>query len=276
MYSSTQGSWPDWRIDRIHAVTSTHGALALVSAQCVDARPTSIEALSGAAAWHPDGAPGLVVSADASLGVRVDGRLVDGEEFVDASRPDGGPVIECGPYLLDVFSLDRIDYELRVYRSGAPGLRSFRGIETYPYDESWVTIGEISPSGGGEAVPWSFTRAADSGRTKIVPFTVTVDVMGSPYELLPFEDGDDVVLVVADATTGEESSPQGRFLRLARPAAGEPSVLDFNYLYIPPCAFSDAFSCPLPPLRNEIAAPIRAGEKRVLWTTEAPGPLSGR
>jgi uncharacterized protein (DUF1684 family) len=39
-------------------------------------------------------------------------------------------------------------------------------------------------------------------------------------------------------------------------------LLDFNTAYNPFCAYSENFSCPLPPAENYLPVPIRAGEKR--------------
>jgi uncharacterized protein (DUF1684 family) len=36
--------------------------------------------------------------------------------------------------------------------------------------------------------------------------------------------------------------------------------LDFNYAYNPSCAYDDRWACPLAPLENRLAEPIRAGE----------------
>jgi uncharacterized protein (DUF1684 family) len=36
--------------------------------------------------------------------------------------------------------------------------------------------------------------------------------------------------------------------------------VDFNLAYNPYCAYSDAFSCPLPPPENWLRVPVRAGE----------------
>jgi uncharacterized protein len=36
--------------------------------------------------------------------------------------------------------------------------------------------------------------------------------------------------------------------------------LDFNYAYNPSCAYDDRWACPLAPLENRVATPIRAGE----------------
>ncbi|UFS57954.1 DUF1684 domain-containing protein [Subtercola endophyticus] len=47
------------------------------------------------------------------------------------------------------------------------------------------------------------------------------------------------------------------------PAAGT-VTLDFNRAYLPPCAFSYHFNCPMPPAQNRLTVPITAGEKNVL------------
>ena len=37
--------------------------------------------------------------------------------------------------------------------------------------------------------------------------------------------------------------------------------LDFNFAYAPFCAYSPAYSCPLPPVENRLAVAITAGER---------------
>jgi uncharacterized protein len=37
-------------------------------------------------------------------------------------------------------------------------------------------------------------------------------------------------------------------------------TLDFNFAYNPFCAYSDAWSCPIPPLENWLKVAIHAGE----------------
>jgi uncharacterized protein (DUF1684 family) len=43
--------------------------------------------------------------------------------------------------------------------------------------------------------------------------------------------------------------------------SGDEVVLDFNLAYSPFCAFSDTFSCPLPPEENWLETTVEAGEK---------------
>jgi uncharacterized protein len=63
-----------------------------------------------------------------------------------------------------------------------------------------------------------------------------------------------------DATSADETYGAGRYLELEEVGAGA-FLADFNLAYNPYCAYSEEYSCPIPPAENRIAVPIRAGEK---------------
>jgi uncharacterized protein (DUF1684 family) len=63
-----------------------------------------------------------------------------------------------------------------------------------------------------------------------------------------------------DATSGSETYGAGRYLEL-RPLDENTFIVDFNLAYNPYCAYSENYSCPIPPAENRINVPIRAGEK---------------
>lgn len=62
-----------------------------------------------------------------------------------------------------------------------------------------------------------------------------------------------------DATSGKTTYGSGRYLE----AELEHGLvqLDFNLAYNPYCAYSDGWSCPIPPSENWLQIPIEAGEK---------------
>ncbi|GAA4417611.1 DUF1684 domain-containing protein [Nibrella viscosa] len=72
------------------------------------------------------------------------------------------------------------------------------------------------------------------------------------YLFLPFK----------DATNGSETYGGGRYLdfRVGDIKDGK-LIIDFNKAYNPYCAYSDGYSCPIPPAQNVLPIPIRAGEK---------------
>lgn len=253
-----------WRQERHDAVSGPVGNLAMTGYTPIEETPTTIDALS-VSVRRSDGDAGAWVTPVEGADVTLDGVPLTGETFMDALRPDGTPLLRCGDLAADVFSLDGTDYEVRLYDPASEKRRNFKEIATYDYDPAFVLHGEFQPYEDADSVQWGFTRSSDSGHTKKVPGTITVTVEGQEYELLAFLDGPMLVLVFADATTGPESYAPGRFMKLPAPGESGPVTIDFNEAFIPPCGFSDYYSCPMPPPQNRIAAAVRAGERRVEW-----------
>lgn len=68
-------------------------------------------------------------------------------------------------------------------------------------------------------------------------------------------------LPFTDNTSGEESYGGGRYIDCE---INNPKyvVIDFNLAYNPYCAYTNGYSCPIPPKENHIPIEIRAGEKK--------------
>jgi uncharacterized protein (DUF1684 family) len=189
-------------------------------------------------------------------------RNLTAETSVARLGGDGLPLLRSGAVTVDVFSLDGADVELRVYDADAPTRLAFAGIEVADHDPAWVVDAVFRSAGGIRATPWGFTRAADDGHTKAVPGTIEATIGGVGYAFTVFTDGDHLVLVFADATTGRTSYAPGRFLRVPAVPDGAAVTLDFNRAIVPPCGFSDFYSCPVPPAANRITVAVDAGELR--------------
>ena len=106
------------------------------------------------------------------------------------------------------------------------------------------------------------------GRTiryrRVVTFSFELD--GEDYELAGYrQEADDAIFVpFRDKTTGQQSYEGGRYMELepdGELADGDEVVLDFNVAYSPFCAYSETFSCPLPPEENWLETTIEAGER---------------
>jgi uncharacterized protein (DUF1684 family) len=258
-------TYAQWQDERRSALTSPTGNLALVGYQPVNGfQPEPISGIPASVALSPDGR-GVFITAAAHNGVSIAGKIIDGTVFVNRLQPDGTPVVRWGRHCLDVFSLDGTDYELRIYDSQAPTIMNFDHVEYYPEDPRLVSHGSYRAYSERKDLAWDFTRTSDSGHTKHVPGIIDIAIGVEQYGLLAFLDGPMLVVVFSDETTGTESYAPGRFLRVAPPEAGGALTLDFNRAFIPPCGFSDYYSCPIPPRENQIASPIRGGEKRVHW-----------
>ena len=71
------------------------------------------------------------------------------------------------------------------------------------------------------------------------------------------------MIVFSDATSDVSTYSVGRFLMVA-PNPDGTITLDFNRAFLPPCAFSYNFNCPMPPAQNRFPFAVTAGEKNVL------------
>ena len=70
---------------------------------------------------------------------------------------------------------------------------------------------------------------------------------------------DSLFINFTDATNRVTTYGGGRFLSMPRPTGSE-CIIDFNYVFQPPCAHSAYATCPLPPEGNHIPTPVTAGE----------------
>jgi uncharacterized protein (DUF1684 family) len=73
--------------------------------------------------------------------------------------------------------------------------------------------------------------------------------------------GPNLFIPFRDATSGNETYGPCRYIDLRENISGI-YELDFNRAYNPYCAYSNKYSCPLPPQENVLSVPIRAGEKK--------------
>jgi uncharacterized protein (DUF1684 family) len=155
-----------------------------------------------------------------------------------------------------------------IVRDGRTGVRIFEhaqagsiaGLEAFPFAAEWVVAGRFEPLPPGTVVGYGYALEAAPRQTEVAG-VLSFELDGRRYETQPFDDGEQLFLVFADATTGSQSKPPGRFLRVPRPDGGAGEVeIDFNRAYLPPCAFSHEFNCPLPPPAHRLAVAVTAGE----------------
>ncbi len=75
----------------------------------------------------------------------------------------------------------------------------------------------------------------------------------------PESENPELFIPFRDATNGKQTYASGRYLDPELSTDGT-VLLDFNLAYHPYCAYSDGWSCPIPPLENWLKVPILAGE----------------
>lgn len=245
------------------SVVQPRGSLALVNTQWIDSSQT-IWGVPGTWAPRAPGESGLVLTATASDDIRVDGILVDGSVIV-RGKDDESPsdIVFTSAVSGFVIASEEGTYALRVWDAASPGISEFGSIDAFDYNPDWIVTAAFTEIPGGTTV--GFEHLKDDGKTRdlAVPGEITFTRDGVDYSLAAFKAGRALQLVFSDSTSGDSTYSVGRFLFVA-PAADGTVVLDFNRAILPPCAFSYAFNCPMPPKQNRFPVAIEAGEKQVL------------
>ena len=143
---------------------------------------------------------------------------------------------------------------------------SFAGLNYYAPLAEWVIAAPLVYYDGDEPTIEMETSTGDIRHyRRWAKFMFTVE--GESAELTIYSDpwGESLFLPFKDATNGGDSYGAGRYLDNHRPGLsvrGDQVVVDFNYGYNPYCAYSAAYSCPLPPSENWLTVSIQAGEKK--------------
>jgi uncharacterized protein len=132
------------------------------------------------------------------------------------------------------------------------------------FDENTDLVFSLELDRGGPGV--NEVVELDTSDGLVVEFTrageVRFAVNGQGVKLTVFKDRDRgrFFLPFADATSGTSTYSEGRYLDPQIDANGKLTV-DFNFAYNPYCAYSEGWSCPLPPEENRLTISIEAGEK---------------
>ena len=93
----------------------------------------------------------------------------------------------------------------------------------------------------------------------------TFEIKGRSLKLTVYKSAEDpyarsLFIPFSDETSGRVTYAAGRYLDLEE-QGGDDYVLDFNMAYNPYCAYSEEYTCPIPPAENNLSVRILAGEK---------------
>jgi hypothetical protein len=242
------GLW--WLAEGDNAVGSAADAVVRLPEGKAPALVGTIRVRDGAASFLR--APGVEVTLDGTPPAAV-------QPLADDAAENGPTVLAHGT--LSFYVIERGGaLAVRVKDSESEALRTFRGLEYFPYAPAWRIEGRFEPAPEGSAleVPNSV------GRTEKIrqPGWVSFEAEGKTHRLIALDDTGDgrLFLVFGDRTNGRETYGGGRFLYTDPPVDGK-VVVDFNRSYSPPCVFTPYATCPLPPPENKLPFRIEAGEK---------------
>lgn len=267
-------AWHQWQAKRQASVGGPYGWASLAGLHWLPEGTTSAgRAATNGIVLSPESLPpvlgtfhrqGQVVTWNAAPGVRVKVNRRYRPEFQLVSDQPGPPTtLSYGAVRLVLVERGEFGERLgiRVRDPESPARRAFTGIESFPYDPKWRIQARFVPHDSPRPV-----RFADiTGGVEVMssPGAVVFEFQGTEHRLTVVEDVEekDLFVLFRDGTSGKSTYGSGRFLHAAMPKADGVVILDFNFAYTPPCAFTDYATCPLPPKENSLPFPVPAGER---------------
>jgi hypothetical protein len=230
---------------RWRAVSAEHGIASLRHTHWLDSEPRAY-----------DGAPGTWAAGDGRV---VGAGIEEGRSDAATDRVALAPGEHLDVGRLRLRAIDRDGaLALRVFDPETPGRTRLRGIHSFPPNAEWVLPGVFRAAEPDEV---RVVRSVDGyEREEPAVGTIALEVAGQSVELTVSGSPAGFSAVIADASSGVDSY-RFRFLPIAAPADGGSVTVDFNRAYLPPCAFSDQYVCPLPPEGNRLAVRVEAGER---------------
>ncbi len=190
---------------------------------------------------------------------------IDGDEIVGTTpeatvRLSPGQEKEIGSKLVRAFARDG-SLALRILSPSSPHLVSLTGIDAFDYDDAWVIEGQLSPAEPDRFVDITAVDGAVSSAR--LAGTIALETPTGPTTLTVTESrSGGLSAVVADATA-ESGTYRFRFLEVGTPDESGRVRVDFNRTFLPPCAFSPEYVCPMPLPGNRWGIELRAGERNV-------------
>ena len=147
----------------------------------------------------------------------------------------------------------------------------FAGLDYYPPDPSFRIRAQVLPFEQPATIEMTTStgdlrpqlRAAElrfqlgSQQLRLTGFS---DPGDAPHGSLPHE----LFVPFRDATSTHDTYGAGRYIEVTvehERDGGYSAELDFNLAYNPYCAYSEYYSCPIPPAENTLPIAITAGER---------------
>lgn len=246
-----EADWRRWQDTRWRLVSGPHGIAALAATVWLTADEQAIDGVPGR--WRAAG--------DAVVGAGLAGSgctRTDGSAVGDAVTLHAGETLRAGDGLLRAF-----------VREGAPALRRIdphaerrtrlQAIAAHPPDPAWMVPAHWTPLDAPIEVEQVDGHRTTQGGAGTLAFTL----LGQERTLTATLGQGELAVVFRDATGDGDAYPF-RFLRPPLPDAAGATTLDFNRAFLPPCAFSDHYVCPMPPPGNRLDLAVTAGERRAV------------
>lgn len=149
--------------------------------------------------------------------------------------------------------------------------KELKKVAFFPPDEAFLIASTFTPT--PDATPFEMPTYSGESKTYVQYGIAKFTLSGQEYQLSIYRMSgrtlpqyrDLLFVPFKDQSNGESTYGGGRYLDLrVQDIVDGNLTLDFNKAYNPYCAYSDGYSCPIPPDENHLEVGILAGEKTYL------------
>jgi uncharacterized protein (DUF1684 family) len=144
---------------------------------------------------------------------------------------------------------------VRIWDDKNPSIEAFKPFDRFELTEEFIFLADFQYYEEPKEVTVA-TQLGPPATTKFIG-QLTFDYHEKPYTL---DVGTGGFTMVGDATTGHSTYGGGRYIDLVLPQKSSQMIVDFNFLYNPPCTFSTYTTCQYPPAQNILSFELNAGE----------------
>lgn len=150
---------------------------------------------------------------------------------------------------------------------GSPFSRSSHGwagpLKYFDPDPSFRFEARLERSSDSSSAIMTTSKGTRQLFNRVGRFGLAIE--GQPVSLYAYQSAERedprLFIPFRDKTSGVESYAAARYLDF-EVEHDDNYAVDFNYAYNPYCAYSEEYTCPLPPTENWLKVAVRAGEKK--------------
>ena len=186
----------------------------------------------------------------------------------DEQMPNGSPISAPARFFIEGFYVSvhpkEKQFAFAIFDHERPAMKSFEHLDYFPPDDTYLVDAQLIRFSEHEEVAMLTSQNLEEVFYRYAKIEFQLE--GKTRALSAFKYGlagnnsSTLFVPFKDATNGRESYGMGRFLEIEEPET-EHFELDFNRSFNPPCNYSPAYDCPIPPEENTLEVAIRAGEK---------------
>jgi uncharacterized protein len=184
----------------------------------------------------------------------------------DGSRLEGETQVQsvlAGPFRLEVTDVGDDRRWVSATDTTHPAITAPPPLPLYPLDEQWRVLARFDRFDAPQRLRVPDVRGGSMEFTAVGQLVFRLK--GEELRLTAIGVDRDPRFAVwfKDLTNGVTTYRGYRTVRPQVVEDGEWTVLDFNFSYNPPCAYSSFTTCPLPPPENRLPIAIEAGLKQL-------------